>query len=652
VASGAGFALDAQSVLMSTIKHIPAVAAALLLILMGILAGGAARRESITVDEVAHIGAGVSYLQKLDLRMNSEHPPLAKVLAALPLVLRGVRADYSDLSWTFSERGFGVILGQWVWGHTLALKWNDPRSTVLWARVPMLFLTLVLGAFVYRFASELGGLWGGLLCLTAYVTTPAFLVFGSLVLTDVPVTFLSLLTMWSFASLWRAPGRRGVLVFGLLLGAAFLTKFSSGLLLISFLVFRLSLRIAPLPEMPKDREELRSWRRLRGRYLWKGIFLAALSTYVVYFILSWRQPTDSLEILGHGSAALLLRRLLMPPWLYFRGLFFFAVTSSRPTFLLGHSYSHGVWFYFPIVFLLKSTLAFLLMLLFAIPVGLVARRKQGDSPLIPGSMQFHWRAVWIFLLVIAGCSLLSRMTISIRHFTIPILLMILLLAPLPHAIPQLAENGRRVARPVGLAYVLLAFVSLLTVIRAYPHYFPFLNSLSFGHPGYALVSDSNLDWNQALPEVNSYVEQHGHTDVLVDEYGFNDPTVYVPQARFWNCQEPQPSDAGHWAIVSGDMIEDAHNCVWLLHFPHEALAGGSMYAFRLPDAIPAAGTPGGPPSESEFHAFGPPMPGYSDARLIFLNCIRDSNQLQPTIDKMMAQFAAEQAKRAAQRNRH
>ena len=39
------------------------VAAGVLLILMAVLAGGAALHESVTVDEVAHIGAGLSYLQ-------------------------------------------------------------------------------------------------------------------------------------------------------------------------------------------------------------------------------------------------------------------------------------------------------------------------------------------------------------------------------------------------------------------------------------------------------------------------------------------------------------------------------------------------------------------------------------------------------------
>src|SRR5580658_8948387 len=78
---------------------------------MALLAGGAARRESVTIDEVAHVGAGVSYLQKLDMRMNEEHPPLAKVMAALPLVLRGVHADYSHVSWTFSNKFFYHCLG-------------------------------------------------------------------------------------------------------------------------------------------------------------------------------------------------------------------------------------------------------------------------------------------------------------------------------------------------------------------------------------------------------------------------------------------------------------------------------------------------------------------------------------------------------------
>jgi len=632
------------------IKQIPTALAALLLLLMAILAGGAVRRESITVDEVPHLGAGVSYLQKLDLRMNEEHPPLAKALAALPLVLRGVHADYSSVPWTFSAGWFQSVMGEWVWGYYVALRWNDPYATLLWARIPMLLLTLALGWCVYWYASRLGNAGGGLLCLAFYVSTPAFLVFGPLVITDIPVTFFSLLTLWSFATLWRSPNHRALAIFGLAFGAALLTKFSAGLLLFAFLAFRLALRVWPLAQMPTDAAELKEWRRLRGRYLWKGILIAALVVYGVYFVLSWHQPTDSLQFLGHGAASLVLRRLLMPAWIFLRGLAMFVLTSPRPTFILGHAYRRGVWFYFPVLFVLKSTLAFLLMLVLSVPIAAIARKKLHGTRLIPREMEFHWRAVWVFLLVFVAVCLLSPMSISIRHFTIPIVLLILLLAPVPRALALLAESSRLAARLAMGGVAALALVSIATVIRAYPFYFPFLNSLSLGRPGYALVNDSNLDWNQGLLEARDFVTQHGLQQVLLDEYGFVEPARYIPQARFWNCQLPSSSDAGQWAIVSANMLEDGHNCVWLLHYPHTPIARGSMWAFQLPSVIPPVGDPAGPPPPELQRNFAG-MPG-PDSRPIFLNCIRDPNQMAPTMEYWRAQYEAEMAKRRSQRNKH
>ena len=616
---------------------------------MALLAGGAARRESVTIDEVAHIGAGVSYLQKLDMRMNEEHPPLAKVLAALPLVVRGVHADYSQVSWTFSLGLFKQFLGEWVFGHWLITRWNDPVATVFWARLSMLSLTLVLGIVLFAYGSRLGDPWGGLLCLCAYATMPTMLAFGPLVLTDIAITLFAVLTLWTFASMWRSPSHGTVLRFGLAFSGALLSKFSAGLLFFCFAAFVLSLRWRPAPEQPADKAELRAWRRIRWWSLTKGTLFAALIVYAVYFVLSWNEPTDSLGFLGHNTGALLLRRILMPPWIYLRGLALFALTGKPPAFILGHAYPHGVWFYFPVLFLLKSPLAFLLLLLLALLVGLAAKLRLVQLAVVPKGLELHWRAVWVFLVVFTGACILSRFQISIRHFSVPLALLVLLLAPLPRTLESLRRSGWPAARAVVWLTVALALASVVTAVRAYPYYLPFLNSLSAGRPGYALVSDSNLDWNQALPEVEDFVQQHGLKRVLVDEYGFSDPRVYVPEAQFWNCQEPAPEDGGQWAVVSANMIEDSHNCVWLLRFPHEPLAGGSMYAFQLPTVVPAAGTLGGPPLPEEYHQFaGMPFPG--DGRLLWLNCIRDPQQLQPTMDRIPAMMQAEMEKRKRKSN--
>jgi len=70
--------------------------------------------------------------------------------------------------------------------------------------------------------------------------------------------------------------------------------------------------------------------------------------------------------------------------------------------------------------------------------------------------------------------------ISIRHFSIPIALGILLLHPAAGALepwPRVAGAWRG---PLGWLSAVLVIVSLATGGRAYPYYVPFLNSLSNG----------------------------------------------------------------------------------------------------------------------------------------------------------------------------
>ncbi len=619
------------------------ILAVLLLLMMGILAGGAARRESVTVDEVAHVGAGVSYLQKLDYRMNEEHPPLAKVLAAIPLVIRGVHADYTHTSWTFSGGFFREYLGEWVFGHALLTRWNDPYATLLWARVPMLLLMLALGWVLYAYGTRLGDAWGGLLCLLAYATMPAFLVFGPLVLTDVAVTLFVVLTLWTFADMWQVPSRANVFKFGLAFAGALLSKFSAGLLFFCFLAFILSLRLGPAGLLPVGKLERRGWRRKRLWSLAKSTLFAAVVVYAVYLVLSWNQPTDSFNVIKHFPASPVLRRMLMPVWEYLRGVIGFAFGASRPTYVLGHSYPHGVWFYFPVVFLFKSPLAFIALLLLALAIFMFGKVRLKNEFCVPDGMGLHWRALWMFFLVFTAACMLSRLDLSIRHFSVPLALLILSLSALPRMIASLRRSGWRLANRARWSTVALALTLVFTAVRAYPYYFPFLNSLSMGRPGYALVNDSNLDWNQALPEIEQLVQQRGLKHVLVDEYGFSEPGAYVPQAQFWNCQEPAVSDGGQWAVVSAGMIEDGHNCLWLMNYPHETLVGGSMYSFQLPVVIPAPGSPGGPPLPSDRRNFGG-APGQEDFRLLFLNCIRDPQQLQPTLDRIQAEFQAQAKK--------
>jgi hypothetical protein len=613
--------------------------AALVLLLMGVLAGGAALRESMTVDEPAHLGAGVSYLQKLDMRMNVEHPPLAKVLAGLPLVMRGVRADYDSVSWQFADGPFPALLAEWPFGHWMITRWNDPVSTLAWGRLPMLLLTLGLGALLYVYGSRLGGKMGGLLCVCLAASMPVFLAFGPLVLTDIPVTFFAVLTMWTFATMWESGGRcRTMAWFALALAGALLSKFTAGILLFAFVAFQLSLRWLPPASGPASKQEAHAWRRRGWRNTLRGVLWAALIVYACYFLLSLMQPTNALQFLGQNPASLVLRRLLMPAWTFLLGLGLFSMSAVRPTFILGRVYTHGVPFYFPVLFLLKTPLAALGLFVLGIVTAFAARRQlRPETPMTVRGRELHWRAVWAFLTVFTAFCLLSPLNISIRHFSIPIALMILLLAPLPCALARLADSGWRLARPMGWLSAALVVVSLATVARAYPYYIPFLNSLRLGRDGFTLMNGSNLDFCQGFPDVRRFADERHLKSLLLCENGFTEPTVYIPQALYWSCQEPAPADAGQWAVVSAAMILDGHNCSWLLSYPHEPLAGGSMYAFRLPDSIPAAGAPGGPPRPDQFWNWAG-APSTTDFRALAFQFVRDPREMKPVMERMMREY--------------
>ncbi len=622
-----------------------------LLLLMAVLAGGAALRQTVTIDEMPHIGAGLSYLQKFDLRLNEEHPPLAKMLAALPLVLRGTRADYSHVSWTASRRFLPhAYLGEWVFGQWVLTHWNDPVKTLAWARFPMLLLTLALGWIIFVYARRLGGEWAGLLCLSVYVSTPLFLTFGPLVLTDVAVTVFSLLTLWWFAEVWREPNRRNVRLFALCLAGALLSKFSAGILFFAFGLFTLSTRWRPIPGQPSAKLEARSWRRRRWVATLKGIAGAALIVYVVYFVFSWNQTSDVLYLLGHGPAWAPVRRLLMPPWLYLRGMLVLAFTFIRPTYILGVRYPHGVWFYFPVLFILKSPLGFLGLLVSTLGVAVTRKRKMDETPaVLPVETQTHWRVLWVSLVVFVVASMAGHFDVSFRHFSIPVALAILLLAPLPRMLRGLRKSSPLAARLTTVLTVVLAASCLFTAVRAYPHYFPYFNALGLGRPTYFLASDSNVDWNQSLPEVKRFAERRGLKNLEIDTYGFSDFSYLIPGGQLWNCQRPTAADQGQWVVVSANMILDTHNCGWLLQYLREELAAGSMYAFQMPAAIPAAGAPGGPPlASAQRELVGFPI----DMRVMFLDIMRNPQKLLETAANMEAQMAAAQKEAQSKRSAH
>src|SRR5947208_16265124 len=112
------------------------IAAAALIGIFCIQAMRTVPRLSATSDEPIHIASGYTYWKTRDFRMNPEHPPLAKLLAAIPLLALHPRFDTTGEIWKTGDEGkFGF---EFLYG-------NDADRMLFWSRIPMILLA-ALGA--------------------------------------------------------------------------------------------------------------------------------------------------------------------------------------------------------------------------------------------------------------------------------------------------------------------------------------------------------------------------------------------------------------------------------------------------------------------------------------------------------------------------
>ncbi|MBE2197093.1 MAG: hypothetical protein IAE79_00690, partial [Anaerolinea sp.] len=116
-------------------------------------------RKSATVDEQSHLLRGVAYVQTGATHFLLGHPLLGGALSALPLLTEpNLRLPLGSPAWA---------AGDWsVAGDLFLWQVNDhPLRLIFLGRLPVIWLTLLLGALVYRWGREWGGRWAGLLAL-------------------------------------------------------------------------------------------------------------------------------------------------------------------------------------------------------------------------------------------------------------------------------------------------------------------------------------------------------------------------------------------------------------------------------------------------------------------------------------------------------
>jgi hypothetical protein len=525
---------------------------------LGVELGFSVRRLSRTLDEANHIQAGYRYWQCGDFGVNPEHPPLAKLVATIPLNFDRPKnhglpcASYDTGKSPDNVNGIALLSS------------NDEGRILAETRTFAATFAILLAFFTFLAARSMFGTGAALTALLILVFEPNILANGALVTTDVAMTCWMLATVYALYRYLMKPSVLRLILCGFSLGLTLASKHSAVLLvpiLVLIVLADLWLRRHENEKAGATGEKGSSLARFviqRARVL---LVVFAISIAVLWGFYLFRHSarpaghamTESLpDIIQRSireggindsvSARVFpgLAKVLPEPYVY--GLWdgTFQSRRGRPMYLLGEVHSSGKWYYFPTSLVIKTTLGFLLLLVLAI----VAH-------------QFLWREKLretLFLLIPAAfyfaISLTSHLNLGIRHI-LPIFPFLIILA----AAAAWHLAGRK---PIWrYAVIFLLAIHCVSSMAAFPHYMAYSNEAWGGWRNtYRHLSNCDVDWAGGLLETKDYLIGNGITDCWIgprlpaDPRDFGIPCKVLPVSRYSRGVVIPP-------VIEGTLLVDA-----------------------------------------------------------------------------------------------
>ncbi len=574
-----------------------------LLGLMFILLFTSAWGDSATMDELAHIPSGYSYLTEQDYRLNPEHPPLIKDLSAIPLMFLDLNFPTDSYAWT------NMLNGQWDMGRIFLYEsGNDADQILRFSRFPIILLTILFGWMFFKWTSSLYGNKVGLLALFFFVFSPTFLAHSKYVTTDLGAAFGFFIGIASFVNFLQKGSYKSLFLAGFALGIAQLLKFSLAMLAPLYIIWGL------LWVFLSNYENLAGLHRSAvGKYikesfvmLFKVALIGAVCIAVifpVYLFHIWnypieRQLADTVEIL-EGFRFQPLADFVI--WLsnmpilravghYLLGILMvlWRAAGGNTAYFLGELNNVGWWYYFPVLYLFKEHLAFHILTVAALLFGVKNIRKNRE----PGfgkqiKASFNWMreniAITIGITFIAIYwlqAVTSPLNIGVRHVmpTFPFIYLFVsrqIIRWINKYSPEtpvgfldyVKEFYKLYIKPIkkGFLVCLLLIWMFLSAIISFPHYIPYYNALGGGtENGYKMAVDSNYDWGQDLKRLKTWTDENLAVDekIAIDYFGGGDLKYYFKDKYepWWSAKGTleKREDAPKWFAVSISFLQSTY----------------------------------------------------------------------------------------------
>lgn len=571
--------------------------------------------DSPTLDEVPHIGAGFSYLARQSMHLNPEHPPLAKDLAALPLIFMGLdQSVFKSSAWIDSYKQRREY-GQWDFGRELLYDHgNDGEAIKNAMRIPMLTFFVLAAIMVFYWSRRRYGDTGALIALILFAFSPSIIAHSRLVTTDVAAACGILFATYFFVRYLHAPTRTNMLVASIVLGLALLTKFSTFLLVPFFFVLAAIFGAA---------QSSQHW-DTRIAHGFKHALRTSIISILAFLLVIWplyalhnlgytpeRQLQDTQDITSYWSnrpAAEIITALADKPVIRYAGHYLLGLmmaaqraAGGNTIFFLGQVVESGGPIYFPFVYFIKETLGWWALVLIAL-ISTAWRVRGLRFGHVGHWIRTHFDefAMLLWLAIYWTVSLRSELNLGVRHIipTFPFAIM-LVAGQIARMTEELRQSDLRRFKVFSVIVALLLGWHAYENVRIYPFYLTYFNQ-AVGGPsqGHNYVTDSNLDWGQDLKRLGQFVQERNIPKIDVDFFGWGDRNLYLGNRYTWitssTYKDKQDflarNTSDGWIAVSATFYKECVSpseklrtpCyLWLTQYEPVTIVGNSIFVWHL-----------------------------------------------------------------------
>ncbi len=563
------------------------IAYGLLLWLFGVLMVGA-KFLSLTLDEPIHVAAGYALLARgrdaLWILPPHGHPPLLNLLEAALIYSGNPHIPLENLN------GWGTELTKFMRAFYPYLR--PLERTELVARTPIIWLSLLLGALVFRWASELWGQRAGLIALGILCFDPLLRAHGRLATTDAGTVTLGTASLYAVWRWMKDPSWSKAFTAGGLLGLTMLAKGSG----VFWTAAAALLVLWTIVKTPKK----------QGIRLAQGAAAGLVSLLILWggYGFTWG-PIGNLP----GS---------YPAPAHWIGLLSQARSAEeRWVFALGLRKHGHWWWYFPLAFMLKNPIPFLIA---AIAGGIaLLRQARPVSPVL---------TILVFPALYTAISVARGMNIGYRHM-LPIHPAMYLLAS--YAVSHGVRSSHPLIRQITI--ITLGVWYVLGTISVFPYEIAYFNELIGGPKnGHYYLVDANLDWGQGYKALRRYLEEHpGPTPKLAPRFTYIQPEDYgiaavplPPADEASPLQAPFHPAPGRYIISITTLQQgwptDNEIYAWFRQAQPSAMVGYSFFFYDVKSSplewFAQCDTPGAP-LDTRLIAWGF---GQNDLRLVYFDC--------------------------------